>query len=183
MPIKINGSTSGSTTITAPATGTDETIELSTALAAKAAISQLKILQVVEGSYSTETTIASTTYTDTGLTATITPASTSNKILIFVNQLGFITRGTSDASAYLKLLRGSTSLVDTVGMYLDAGNSGYGTNGFMTYMNLIYLDSPSSTAATTYKTQARVGTTANSCSIRTSYNGSRSSLLLMEVKA
>lgn len=36
MPVKINGSTSGSTTITAPATGTDETIELSTALAAKA---------------------------------------------------------------------------------------------------------------------------------------------------
>jgi hypothetical protein len=33
--IKINGSTSGSTTITAPATGSDETIELSTALAEK----------------------------------------------------------------------------------------------------------------------------------------------------
>ena len=35
MPIKINGATSGSTTITAPDTGSDETIELSTALAAK----------------------------------------------------------------------------------------------------------------------------------------------------
>lgn len=35
MPIKINGSTSGSTTITAPNTGSDETIELSTALAGK----------------------------------------------------------------------------------------------------------------------------------------------------
>lgn len=35
MPIKINGATSGSTTITAPATGGDESIELSTALAAK----------------------------------------------------------------------------------------------------------------------------------------------------
>lgn len=35
MPIKINGATSGSTTITAPATGSDETIELSTALAGK----------------------------------------------------------------------------------------------------------------------------------------------------
>jgi hypothetical protein len=36
MPVKINGATSGSTTITAPATGGDESIELSTALAAKA---------------------------------------------------------------------------------------------------------------------------------------------------
>jgi len=35
MPIKINGATSGSTTITAPASGGDETIELSTALGAK----------------------------------------------------------------------------------------------------------------------------------------------------
>lgn len=33
--IKINGDTSGSTTITAPATGSDETIELSTTLASK----------------------------------------------------------------------------------------------------------------------------------------------------
>ena len=33
--IKINGDTSGSTTITAPATGSDESIELSTALAGK----------------------------------------------------------------------------------------------------------------------------------------------------
>jgi hypothetical protein len=36
MPIKINGATSGSTTIAAPDTGTDETIVLSTALASKA---------------------------------------------------------------------------------------------------------------------------------------------------
>jgi hypothetical protein len=35
MGLKINGATSGSTTITAPATGSDETIELSTALASK----------------------------------------------------------------------------------------------------------------------------------------------------
>lgn len=38
MPIKINGATSGSTTITAPDTGGDETIVLSTALAGKADI-------------------------------------------------------------------------------------------------------------------------------------------------
>jgi hypothetical protein len=37
MPIKLTGSSSGSTTITAPATGGDDTIELSTALAAKVA--------------------------------------------------------------------------------------------------------------------------------------------------
>jgi hypothetical protein len=32
-----------------------------------------KVLQVVQATYSTATTIASTTYTDTGLTASITP--------------------------------------------------------------------------------------------------------------
>ena len=42
--VKINGSTSGSTTITAPATGGDESIELSTVLDSKLPIAGGKIL-------------------------------------------------------------------------------------------------------------------------------------------
>lgn len=86
MPIKINGSTSGSTTITAPATGTDETIELSTALAAKAplaspaltgtptlggtAITALAGLQLV-----TPTSVAGTGVSLSGSTVNFTGAS------------------------------------------------------------------------------------------------------------
>ena len=47
-----------------------------------------KVLQVVHATYSTLVTNSTTTYTDTGLTASITPSSTSSKVLIIVNQVG-----------------------------------------------------------------------------------------------
>ena len=48
-----------------------------------------KILQVVSGTTTSGTTTTSTSWVDTGLTATITPASSSNKILVFgAGQIG-----------------------------------------------------------------------------------------------
>ena len=41
-----------------------------------------KVLQVVQATTSTETTVSTTSYTDTGLSATITPTSASSKILV-----------------------------------------------------------------------------------------------------
>jgi hypothetical protein len=91
MGIKILGSSSGSTTITAPASGGDETIELSTALAAKVSS---KILQVVQGtSAAFLTTTANIPLDDTipqisegtqFLTATITPVAVSSSLLVEV---------------------------------------------------------------------------------------------------
>ena len=43
-----------------------------------------KVLQTVSASYATTETTTSTSYVDTSLSATITPASSSNKILIRV---------------------------------------------------------------------------------------------------
>ena len=40
------------------------------------------VLQLIQGTYSTTTTLNTTTYTDSGLSATITPSSTSSKILV-----------------------------------------------------------------------------------------------------
>ena len=45
-----------------------------------------KVLQVVQGTYSTPTTIASTTFTDTGLSLAITPTLATSKVLVFVVQ-------------------------------------------------------------------------------------------------
>ena len=44
------------------------------------------VLQVVQAEYSSETSSTSGTYADTGLTATITPTTSSSKILVSVNQ-------------------------------------------------------------------------------------------------
>jgi hypothetical protein len=42
-----------------------------------------KVLQVVTATYSTQATTSSTTFADSGLTASITPSSASNKVLVF----------------------------------------------------------------------------------------------------
>ena len=71
-----------------------------------------KLINVVHNSFSTETSIASTAFTDTGLTATITPASASNKILVIVSSNLQFSRGTTSASGGVRVRR-VTGGVDT----------------------------------------------------------------------
>ena len=54
----------------------------------KATLPTGSVLQVVQATYSTNVTTGGTTFIDTGLTATITPTSSSNKILVIVCQNG-----------------------------------------------------------------------------------------------
>ena len=116
------------------------------------------IIQVVQTVKTDTTSINSATYADiSGLTATITPSSTSNKILIsFVLQYG----GTNNSYVAFKAYRGSTLLpVGTSGTgsmtnasfggFQEQGNSQFGVQTAAWQ----YLDSPSSTSALTYKLQ------------------------------
>lgn len=80
--IKINGDTSGSTTITAPATGSDESIELSTVLASKLDLAGGKILQIVRATDTTNRTTSSTSFVDASLNVTITPEKSDSAILL-----------------------------------------------------------------------------------------------------
>lgn len=121
MPIKINGSTSGSTTITAPATGTDETIELSTALAAKAPLASPTFtgnvvwsgatLRASTATVATNQTCTSQTYIDlttSGPAVTVTTGTTALVILSaaaygfasnYTNYIGFAVSGATTVSA------------------------------------------------------------------------------------
>ena len=143
-----------------------------------------KVLQVVQNTYSTAKTIASTTYTDTDLTATITPSSTSSKVLVLVTQKYYLYRTSAAANAYIQLLRGTTSILDmgsnsaritaaTSGSELDVGS----------IWHLSYLDSPSTTSATTYKTQAKVNDTASSHQVQVQGSSAPSVMILMEIGA
>ena len=77
----------GSNTLTLPAaTGTILTTASSGQIIPKAALPTGSVLQVVQGTTLTDTTITSTSYTDTTLTASITPTSSSSKILVIVTQ-------------------------------------------------------------------------------------------------
>ena len=121
-----------------------------------------KILQVVQGSTSTQVAVATTTFTDTSLTASITPSSSSNKILVIVDQMFQTTKTTAGQGMGIRVLRDSTTIHDPVrdstGAFDNYVNS---STGFYGRFTITKLDSPSSTSSLTYKTQGRPYTTAN----------------------
>ena len=145
-----------------------------------------KILQVVQNSYSTQATLNSTSYVDTGLTATITPSSTSSKVLIY----GFLSFTTSHfASPYnvygfgCNIVRGSTEIKagDTGQYYQAVADSDISYTVFNQPHVPIFLDSPNTTSATTYKIQAKESDINANLTINAS--SQTSELILMEVAA
>ena len=118
------------------------------------------VLQVVSTAKTDTFTTTSNSFADvTGLTATITPSSTSSKILVLVST----NAGTNPSGvAEFRLLRGSTEilLADSAGsrsqttftLYTGSGDNGAAGVG----MN--FLDSPNTTSATTYKITMRSNT-------------------------
>lgn len=102
------------------------------------------VLQVVNTTYATSTSTTSSSYVDTGVTATITPKFATSKILIIVNmQMGMVGSG----SCGVRVLRGASLAVGVQNaVFYSTGNS-RGT------VSTSYLDSPATTSATTYKVQ------------------------------
>ena len=100
-----------------------------------------KVLQVVNFVYNgASVSSTSTSFVDTDLETSITPSSTSNKILISVTF-----QGQTDANGIFTLSKGDTNLVGTYGFTrLEVANK-------QTGFSFSYLDSPSTTSATTYK--------------------------------
>jgi hypothetical protein len=144
-----------------------------------------KVLQVVQAMYSTATTITSTTMTDTGLSLSITPTSATSKILVLVNQQAAFYRGSTQQGHQMRIMRNATEIYNT-GVTTSAGwifgvtLSEIGAGGFVA---LSYLDSPATTSATTYKTQGRVFTAANSGELYYQTSGSNSIITLLEIGA
>jgi uncharacterized protein (AIM24 family) len=103
-----------------------------------------RILQLSVVETNTQQISTSTTYADvTGGSITITPSATTNKILI-VSADSFLASG-NPADCGVRFLRGSTNIFTSVQAIL-------GSNGGGSFVS-IYLDSPSTTSATTYKVQ------------------------------
>ena len=139
------------------------------------------ILQVVSATYSTSVAIASTSYTDTGLQASITPTSSSSKILILVNQAGGLRRdSTGEQSGYTNLVRGATQITQIISIQRMTGSS----NQYAPYFNgIVFLDSPATTSSTTYKTQGKVANTDETGTIYFQVNSLTSTITLLEIAA
>jgi hypothetical protein len=138
-----------------------------------------KVLQVVHGKTLTTASTTSTSYSDTNLTATITPTLNTSKILVIVNQIDVNkTPGDISALVNLQLLRGSSSVLifSTASGYTGASNRNTVSVG------ATYLDSPATTSATTYKTQFSSGISGQT--VYCQYLGdSYSTITLMEIGA
>jgi hypothetical protein len=96
--------------------------------------------------YATPVSIGTGSWIDTGLTLSITPSSSSSKILIIAN-VGGLQTYSSSTGANFQLLRNSTAIVGFGTFY------GYPVSMYIPGGSLTYLDSPATTSAITYKTQ------------------------------
>ena len=118
----------------------------------------------VKSTFKSDTFTTTNSFVDvTGLNVTITPSSSSNKILVLY---GLTTQGDlGNSGGLLNLLRGSTGIVlgtpssSRLGVtayipYINSDNSSNTTTG-------MFLDSPNTTSATTYKIQVRSAHTGN----------------------
>jgi hypothetical protein len=143
-----------------------------------------KVLQVVYATNGTQVNNATTNFVDTGLSASITPSSTSSKVLIFVNQRINYYRSTSAQGGSLKILRSTTDIYQPGGNSCEFTNITGATNVEMkTVVPIQYLDSPNTTSSTTYKLQGRPFATSSSGEIIFQASGDQSSIVLIEIGA
>ena len=134
------------------------------------------VIQVINATTVAITTSTSTTFADTNLTATITPSSTSNKILVTVHQSGIGKSEANDNYAQYRLLRGASAICN---FEMQAGFTLTSVRNLVGGSGCSYLDSPSTTSATTYKTQFKSSDTGETVVVQA--NSSTSTITLMEI--
>jgi len=140
-----------------------------------------KLLQVVQSVYSTQSTTTSASFVDTGLSATITPSAVSSKVLAIVSlsfgadEIGSVVY----AQAHANLVRTSTQIYEPLPhiVYVPQAGNNLGLGVFGSYT---YLDSPSTTSATTYKVQYKA---PSGCQAKINNQDKDSSLTLIEIGA
>ena len=197
MSLVLPGATSGSITIDAPAVAGTNTITLptnsGTLLSDKTAGTVLQVVQAVKSN--TQSTTSTSAVDVTGLSVSITPKFSTSKILVLAD-VGVGISGATSSISYLWLVRNSTNIYvgDAAGsrgqvwmMFLNTS----GAPDTMFRYSGVYLDSPATTSATTYKVQFNTNNGANATYINQSsgdvnatYVGrTASSITVMEIAA
>lgn len=105
------------------------------------------VLQVVQGTLTTQQTFISSTASASSLAVSITPKSSSSKVLVMVSVNG-INRQVNDTGLNLWLYRGGSSIAQFGRQVLRM--SGNGSESWDATSGIELLDSPSTTSSTTY---------------------------------
>ena len=136
------------------------------------------IIQTVTSEIENDNVTTSTSYVDTGLSANITPSSTSNKIVVLICMPMNCTQDSTDVQVEYKVLRDSTALGDAV----FGDHSGNGTRSDLwTTAHFAYVDSPSSTSSLTYKVQHKTFNT--DITSTASHQNNKCTIILQEIVA
>lgn len=177
--LRISGDTSGYIDLRAPTTGaanvftfpaTTGTILTS---ASTANFPPGSVLQVVTGTLATATSTTSTSFVDVGLSASITPSSASNKVLVLVYPATAFVSNFTDEAITFQVLRGATKITGATN-HLFFSTTIFRRAALM----LSVLDSPNTTSATTYKLQflSRLGN-----NVEANVNNDTATITLMEI--
>jgi hypothetical protein len=133
-----------------------------------------QVIQVVTATDSTSRSSTSTSFVTASntLSVTITPSSSSNKILILASTGVYVP---SDNEMYVTIYRGATNLGSSNGMAMSRD----GAVNAMCSVGINYLDSPATTSATTYQVYFRTDSGSNATLNR---SGVKGSITCMEIK-
>ena len=135
-----------------------------------------RILQVIAQGTQTQSSSTSTTFANTGLSLAITPQATTSKILIIVQGVAYASAANTDTQ--IRLTRDQP----TAPTVLSTISTCYNQSGYMlSPYSIVYLDSPGSTSAITYRTQL-ARSTGGGVSFD-EVNSSLTTITLMEVSA
>jgi hypothetical protein len=177
-----NASGTGIFTIASPNSNTDRTLTLpdqtGTLLSSsaqgipKTALPTGSVLQVVSVASNTQVSTTSSTYVSTGFSASITPTSSTSKILVMYGNGGAERLNNNGANAYIQIWRGGSSIFTVTNSGMNLTYSSLGPS-------VQYLDSPATTSSTTYTIYYK--TDSNTFYLSTNTSGA--TLTLMEIAA
>jgi hypothetical protein len=134
------------------------------------------VLQVVNATYSTQVSTASGVTASTGLTASITPSSSTSKIFILATYSQYATSAGSSGAGF-QIYRNASNLA------VLASNAGYvvGGSGLVIMpLSFTYFDSPNTTSSTSYTIYFQGGSGGTATVQR---DGQSSWITLMEIAA
>jgi len=134
------------------------------------------VLQVVQGTYATQTSVSGASWVASGLTASITPSSATSKILITITN-PLRRTGSVVTGANLRIYRNGSSLWDPM---TNIGWSNPSTSDISWLATFSYLDSPATTSATTYALYINVN---SSGTFYAQIDNNNATIILQEISA
>jgi len=145
---------------------------------AKASMPLGSVLQVVSSVLTSSASTASSSFTASGLSVSITPSSSSSKVFIIVSAAGGQT--TSNGAGIFTIYRGATNLGNATDGFTYLYSNATFTNPFRIPVNMSFLDSPATTSSTTYQVYFKTNTAGT---VQINEQPTNSTITVMEIAA